>query len=220
MSTILIGVDPGVTNCGVVVVSVQNYKAGVCPMRSCEVLRCELFNLQSSAGNVHARVPACQCCLRHGNDLASRVSHMVQEFDMHQAFRVVVEQQPPQSAGYATEQLIRSCLVNFSSVAPREIHCLYNGTKTKSAKRTYEERKLLAESYASEHLMDFPSYTLADRKHDMADAFVAVCAWIRGNRQQSPLTQRHTCTKVAEATKPFETCDSFESFIQQFSYSG
>lgn len=212
MPAVLIGVDPGVTNCGVVVASVEETVPGTDATRGVSVVRCELFSLETAVGNFHSRVPACQCRLRHDNDLAMRVMHMIQEFDMSNARYVLIERQPPQSAGYTTEQLLRSGLTNIEYVHPNEIHRVY--IRGLSAKPAYDERKALAEAYAYPFLKGFASYETSSRKHDMADALVAICAWVKRNRGRKAVPRPSPSLHI----RPLEECDGFEGFIEQFSY--
>jgi len=117
----------------------------------------------------HRRVPLAECTLPHGNALAHRFAHFVQEYAplIERADHIFVEQQPPGSAGMAFEQLLHLKYEHrVRSVHPRSMHKHFG-----IGGYDYDGRKERAVSIAARA---FPGLAermqSAARGHDIADA--------------------------------------------------
>lgn len=192
----LLGIDPGVVNCGVVHCKVCEETGFL------SVLRCANFDLSVSCGCFHRRIPLHRCCLVHKTFL-DRVMHMVQEFgDGESIDHIVCERQPPTSAGYTTEQLLLAAFpTKVVQVSTQSIWKIYGGKGL-----SYDLRKEKAILFANDFLHDQPEYVCEARKHDMADALCAALAYQRTLVARPPPPTRLTPAQA----------EDFDTFIDQF----
>lgn len=188
--------DPGVVNVGVVAATVEDGKPVPHLARR--------YNLSADIGCLHRTVKRCQCLLHHTEDFACRTLHLFQELRLESAEKIIVERQPPQSAGYTFEQLL---LANFPEklyrVSPRRVHTVYKGQYTQD----YEERKQLCVAFCDAYLGSFEGYILEERRHDIADAYCALMAYFEDTRP------------VVRYTPPIPSSvdrDNFGTFLDQF----
>lgn len=192
------GLDPGLVNCGVVVASVDTATGRL------TVLRWGLVDLSSEAGCLHQRVSIRVCSLAH-TTLADRVRHLAQEYDFESCDAIVCESQPPQSAGYCTEQLLLADFVDkWRRVAPSAVWRVYGGTQGMG----YEERKARAERFAAGYLDGWAEYGALSRRHDVADALCVVSAWLGKAVELRRVEERQA--------QCLERTETFGKFIEQF----
>lgn len=162
----LVAFDPGVVNVGVVAARIEDGLPVPYLARR--------YDLGADMGCLHRRVTRCQCTLHHTDDFACRTLHLFQELGLDCAEKIIVERQPPQSAGYTFEQLL---LGSFSHklyrVLPRRVHIIYKGQHT----RDYDIRKQLCVSFCDTHLGHLVDYTSEERRHDIADAYCGMLAY-------------------------------------------
>jgi len=199
------GIDPGVSNFGIVVCDIADPDPRLRVSQRIAVLRAGNVSLRSSCGCMHDRVPLAHCSLGHTNDLPSRIAHVAQDFELDKCDRVVVERQPPQSAGYVVEQILRMLLGNLTFVEPRQIHKTYGALRGDS----YDERKRKCEAYTSAFFAGRSEFDLAVRRHDMADAMAAVVCYAHRSAMRPP-------TAAPLPRVSFDKSADFEAFIGQF----
>lgn len=150
--------DAGITHVGMVIADVSQRDNAVAVREA----RCV-----DLADVAHRRVPRAACALSHSNSLASRFAHFMQEFEptLREAELVLVEQQPPGSAGCVFEQLLLFALPSKArTVHPRSVHAFF-----RIGHLDYEARKSAAERIARPHLAGIDT-SRASRMHDIADA--------------------------------------------------
>lgn len=191
----VVSIDPGVVNLGVVDALFVDNEFTITDAQVVDVRQVK-----------HKTVAICDCQLSHATELSSYVAHFVQEHQLLDADKVIIERQPPKSAGYATQQLLQAFLVKPPIlVHPARVRQVYNA----SATDTYDQRKQKSVAFAQPYLSHHQAFALTERKHDIADA---VCMLFT-LRDQLPKTKR-----PAEVTaKPSSM--SFERYIKQFAYS-
>jgi hypothetical protein len=200
----VIAIDPGISNLGVVVGTAGAARPGRSPLADFCVDRADRFSLCKAAGCVHGRVCGRDCALGHANSLPNRVLHFAQEYNFDEADVVVMERQPPQSAGYVVEQLLQAAFGSkIAHVTPREIQGVYGACSTDG----YDERKAKACAYAARFLGRISSFSNLDRQHDVADAICAAAAHL----QKRPAPRQYEVV-------PYNDCDTFRDFLQQFSH--
>lgn len=188
-------IDPGVVNLGFVDAAVD------CKTNECQVTDADVIDVRYLP---HKTVALRHCCLCHTLQLSSYVHHFVQEYSLQSCDTVVIEQQPPCSAGYATQQLLQAYLC----VAPvlihtKSIHRVYGATNTD----TYNERKAKSIAFAAPHLIHQQSFHDASRQHDIADAYCVLRAYLHTIASERAPTKAHV-------SRP----DSFDEFISKFAY--
>lgn len=191
-----IAIDPGVVNIGIVVCEVHD---DLVPVRCQNVdLRC----LQ------HQTVSRQKCKLCHESTFPNQFDHFVQEFSLWNADRIVLERQPPQSAGYCLEQFLRDRFFDkLCFVSPRQVSTVYGGLD----EPCYEKRKVLSVRKASTALKHLSGWSASSRKHDMADAWCAGLAWFRQERL------KQLCQKSSASSEISAFQGDFDVFIAQFS---
>jgi hypothetical protein len=193
----LVAFDPGVVNVGVVAATVADGKPVLDLARR--------YNLSADIGCLHRRVKRCRCLLHHTEDFACRTLHLFQELRLESAEKIIVERQPPQSAGYTFEQLL---LANFPEklyrVSPRRVHAVYKGQYAFD----YEERKQMCVAFCDTYLGSFKEYTLEVRRHDIADAYCALTAYFQDTR---PVVVQDPPPIPSSVNR-----DNFGAFLDQF----
>ena len=151
--------DAGITHIGMVEATVQG--AG---WRELDVQAAHCIDLASVP---HLRVPRECCRLRHDNTLADRFAHFLQEYaaELSGADHILVEQQPPGSAGQVFEQLLLFAMRDkTTTVHPRSVHAFFG-----HGRMDYDARKRAAERTAAPLLRGVDCAGAA-RQHDIADA--------------------------------------------------
>jgi Holliday junction resolvasome RuvABC endonuclease subunit len=195
----VLGVDPGVINCGVVVCDIDDVT------HDTRVLGCDNVDLSVGAGCLHRRVPFHECRLNHST-LADRVLHMVQEFGGDSLTHIICERQPPCSSGYTTEHLLWALFpAKMNAVSTQAIWKIYGGKGL-----SYEARKERATAFSHKFLWDQVGYKSEPRKHDIADALCVTFAFRATLRQADVARKRR---ENCEGLGDFET---FDTFIAQF----
>lgn len=128
----------------------------------------------------HRRVPRCECTLRHDKTLASRFAHFLQEHEatIGAATDVIVEQQPPGSAGQVFEQLLLFSVPRASTVHPRSVHVFHGYSHLE-----YDGRKQAAERVAAP-LLEGCAHGSLTRSHDVADA-VCILLFVAEKRRRA-----------------------------------
>jgi len=166
------------------------------------------------AAIAHRRVPREACTLHHGNSLADRFAHFAQEFapQLDAADCILVEQQPPGSAGQVFEQLLLfSRRSKTRAIHPRSVH-KHHG----HGHLDYDGRKAAAERVAAPWLAAAGGVAGgaaggaaggvagAARQHDIADA---VCIL---------LFEQHRRRLAA----PPDVASGVKALLQSFAFTG
>lgn len=155
----ILSFDAGITHVGMVEATVR------ADWSALKLVRAACIDL---ADVRHDRVPRDRCTLCHTNALAHRFAHFVQEHapSLEAADVILVEQQPPGSAGQPFEQMLllhagaRACTVH-----PRSMH------QRLGVRGDYEERKIDSVKIASSRIDGLrEAMDRAVRPHDIADA--------------------------------------------------
>jgi hypothetical protein len=174
--------DAGITNIGMVAATVDDQH------RIARVVRAESFDLMHVP---HERVALCDCALKHDNTIAARFAHFIQEEAplLEQAEHILVEQQPPGSAGTAFEQLLLFSFPNKTSrVHPRSMHAHFG-----FGALDYDGRKRAAVRRAQSVLTLFRG--ACGREHDVADAFCLLQFELSKRAEQ--LRREHAARRAA-----------------------
>ena len=152
----IVAFDAGITHVGMVEARADLAWQGLC------VTRARCIDIARVA---HDRVPREECTLKHDNTLASRFAHFLQENrpTIDAAAVVLVEQQPPGSAGQVFEQLLLYAVPRTQQVHPRSVHKFFG-----HGHLDYRARKRAAERAAAPLLGTLA--VGAARMHDIADA--------------------------------------------------
>ena len=160
MSRRVLSFDAGITHVGVVYAEVSDDWTRV------EILNAACVDITDVR---HERVAKKDCKIPHTNSLAHRYAHFMQELGpvARTASHFFVEQQPPQSAGLAFEQLL---LLDFqgctTSVSPARIHQRFS-----LPRGDYDRRKEASCACAVKLYPALaPLMRAARRAHDIADA--------------------------------------------------
>lgn len=185
----VVGIDPGVVNLGFV--------DALLTAPTFRVVDAQVIDVRYLQ---HKTVAACQCQLPHTLELSSYIAHFIQEYRLQDADVVLIERQPPQSAGYATQQLLQALLRQQPKlVHPTAIQRMYGATKSD----TYELRKQKSVAFARPYLSNCQHFATSERQHDIADA---VCML---------KTYCDSKLKTPDVKPPSM---SFEEFISQYAY--
>lgn len=185
MPLIIVGIDVGMLNMGLVVTAADP--------TTCKVEKVLLAKRVDITQVTHTKVKREQCTLFHGREAAERVDHFIQEhvdwFDM--ADYIAIEKQPPGGLQSVEQLLFRAYRSKARLIQPKSIHSFFN-----MADCTYEQRKVVSEGIASRFLT-FPKDET--RKHDIADAFCLTLVLLNQLRPSSSKNKRYT----PERAKPF-----------------
>lgn len=165
----------------------------------------------------HDRVPRDQCTLCHSNALAHRFAHFAQEFApaLDGADLVLVEQQPPGSAGQPFEQMLLLHVGDRArTVHPRSMHRHFG------LRGDYEERKEASVRAAARRVEGLDlAMARAPRPHDIADA---ACLLAFECDRRAEVLRREQAARVAEA-RGLEWRRSRRAalqFLWSFAYTG
>ncbi len=188
--------DAGITHVGMVEARVRGDG-----WEDVTVVAARCVDLTAIAGRAPRGAPAAGCELRHGRTLAGRFAHFVREYEptLAAADCLLVEQQPPGSAGQCFEQLLLYALPGkTSTVHPRSVHKFFG-----HGELDYDGRKRAAEKVAAP-LLAGVQVGGADRMHDIADAVCILLFEAERRRREA------ACRAAAPAV----------AHLQQFAFTG
>lgn len=153
---ILIGIDVGYRNVGIVMAECQKEKIDV-----------KYFNRVDITNIKHNRVSFCDCKIPHTNETSDLISHFIQEYQdlFDQADQILVERQPPGGLKNVESLLHYIFRDKVKLVSPVSMHKHFG-----MGHLDYEQRKLRTESIASKYI-DLSTFT---RKHDISDALCMI----------------------------------------------
>jgi hypothetical protein len=154
---ILIGIDIGYINMGVVRVSVDD---------EFNFTFTDSFRYNISIMK-HSRVRACDCKIPHTAETCDRVAHFIQEnkdmFDS--ADFILIERQPPMGFKDIEALLMTAYRHKVKLLSPNRLHKYFG-----ISNQEYDVRKESVVSITEAHLGHIESFNNQVRKHDMADA--------------------------------------------------
>lgn len=205
---IIVGIDPGIISVGLVCVEVSSEYELVA------VLACDAVNItletERKGNHVHDLITAFMKVRRPMFDAADTI---------------VIERQPPMSAGMGLEIMFRErfghkCVF----VSPKTLHVLFNLTGFEYNARK-ERCVALVQHYvdgwkrAEVRGVDVLDKKLRnlDRKHDICDAILILTAWVQTQKSKSKSKSRQaTSGGPASASAPVD----FKMFVETFRHHG
>lgn len=167
---LVLGVDPGIINMGLVLVEVDEH---VILQRVLKGARVDLTQLK------HKKVSREQCQLYHSSMHCDWIDHLLQEYSdwFSTADVVVVEQQPPEGHASIEQLVIKACRSKAVRISPRTVHSYFD-----MGDSDYDTRKEIIVA-KTEHLLS--QFTDGEtRKHDIADALAMVMCYLHKQRQR------------------------------------
>jgi hypothetical protein len=124
------------------------------------------------------------CTLQHSGNVVDRMSHFVQHYEhwLNNANLILIEAQPIGGLRDVQALLYAAYRRKCSLISPVSMH------KHFGLSSVYEERKEETVQIATSHLGHLHNFRVANRKHDMADAFCMVLFW---TQQQEKLNKKY-----------------------------
>lgn len=143
----------------------------------------------------HRRVCTMDCKIPHTNEVADMMAHFIQEYGylMDSADTILVERQPPTGLTQIETLLLFLYRDKTQLVSPNSMHSHFGINHFE-----YERRKESTVSIASPYLEHFETYSLATRKHDLADAMCFILYHTHPMRERARI-------KNIDRTLPFHS---------------
>ena len=154
---IIVGIDVGYINMGVVRVSTDD-------KLNFQFIDAFRYNISIVK---HNTVPVQECIIPHTTETCDRVEHFIQEnkFIFESADHILIERQPPMGLKDIEALLMNKYRSKVQLISPNKLHKYFNIRHL-----SYEERKDFVEEIATPHIGHIHEFITQERKHDMADA--------------------------------------------------
>lgn len=115
----------------------------------------------------HAHVANGACRGYHTNEPCDKLLHSLEQ---HEALwtpfdKILIERQPPQGLIQIEAILFQKWRDRAQKISPTSMHRFYGLSDC------YDTRKLQTVDIATPYLLEFPTFSQAERKHDLADSF-------------------------------------------------
>ena len=132
----------------------------------------------------HHRVRMRDCTIPHTHELADLMAHFIQEYGyiLDSADRILIERQPPTGLTQIETLLMYLYREKTILVSPNAMHSHFNINHYE-----YDRRKDCTIALAEPYLSDFPTFSEATRRHDLADAMCFILFHIHPMKEKARL---------------------------------